>query len=195
MRRLLGLTTLLILLSACRTVPVPQQPEQPWPVRKAELQAQTRFELKGRIGVAVSGEGVNARLRWMQNGEQAQLSLEGPLGAGGVQIKTDGPRVSIVTSRGERLDNEAAREEITSRLGFEPPLESLRYWMLGVPDPREPASETLGPQQQLSHLQQSGWQIDYNAYMAVNRQSLPAKVTLQNAGVRIRLVVDSWGAP
>jgi outer membrane lipoprotein LolB len=193
MRRLLGLASV-IALAACRTVPVQLAPEQPWPARKAELQAQSRFELKGRVGVAVGSEGFHARLRWVQNGEQAQLSLEGPLGVGGMQINTDGSHVSIVTSRGERLDDEAAREEIVSRLGFDPPLRSLRYWMLGVPDPRAPATETLGAQQQLSRLEQGGWQIDYTAYMPVSSQSLPAKVTLQNAGVRVRVVVDSWGA-
>jgi outer membrane lipoprotein LolB len=183
-----------VALAGCRSLPVQHPLEQPWPARKAELQAQAHFELKGRVAVAVGGEGFQARLRWVQDGAQTQLSLAGPLGAGGVQVTSDDSHVSITTSRGEHLDDQAAREELTARLGFEPPFTSLRYWMLGVPDPRSPATETLDPQQQLLRLEQGGWQIDYTAYMPVNSQSLPAKVTLQNADVRVRLVVDSWGS-
>lgn len=185
---------LALVLAACRTVPVQLPPAQPWPARKAALQAQTHFELLGRVAVAVGSQGFEARLRWVQDGPQAQLSLEGPLGVGGVQVTSDGPHVSIVTSKGEHLDDEAARQELVSRLGFEPPLTSLRYWMLGVPDPAAPATETLDTRQQLSRLAQGGWQIDYTAYMPVNSQSLPARVTLQSANVRVRLIVDRWGA-
>jgi outer membrane lipoprotein LolB len=182
------------LLASCRTVP-PQAPvSEPWPARRAQLQAQEHFELKGRVAVAAAGEGFNARLRWVQDGQQARLSLEGPLGAGGVQIVADGASFTVVNSRGERLDSEAARAELTSRLGFEPPLTSFRYWMLGVPDPAQPATEVLDAEQQLTRLEQGGWQIEYTGYMPFMNQSLPSRVTLERAGVRVRLVVDSWTA-
>ena len=38
-----------------------------------------------------------------QDGKQTHMSLDGPLGAGGVQVTSDGSAVSIVTSRGERF--------------------------------------------------------------------------------------------
>lgn len=194
-RPLLWVAAGALVLAGCRTVPVGLPPVQPWPQRRAALQGQQHFELKGRVAVAVGSQGFNARLRWVQNGQQAQVSLQGPLGAGGVQVTSDGAHVSIVTSRGEHLEDEAARQELISRLGFEPPLSSLRYWVLGVPDPGQPATETLDPRQVLlSRLKQSGWEIDYTAYMPVNSQSLPAKLTLQNADVRVRVIVDSWGS-
>jgi len=124
-----------------------------------------------------------------------QVSLEGPLGAGGVQITADGNALSIVTSHGERLDSDAARAELESRLGFDPPLGSLRYWVLGVPDPASASQESLDQQQQrLQSLQQDGWQIDYSGYMPAGNGSLPARMTVQRAGVRVRLVVDGWSS-
>jgi outer membrane lipoprotein LolB len=192
-RKLLCLAGALALAGCSLLAPPPQT--ESWTARKAELQAQAaHFEARGRVAVAVASEGFNAHLRWVQNGEQARVSLEGPLGTGGVQVTADGPRLSIVTAKGERLDDAAAHEELASRLGFEPPFASLRYWMLGVPDPAGPAREVLDPTQQLLRLEQGGWQIDYAAYMPVKRQSLPAKVTLQSADVRVRLVIDSWSA-
>ena len=79
--------------------------------------------------------------------------------------------------------------------GFDPPLGSLRYWIQGVPDPASPAKEKVDPQQQrLQSLEQDGWQIDYTGYMPSGGVSLPAKLTLQRAGVRVRLVVDGWNS-
>lgn len=110
-------------------------------------------------------------------------------------MTANGSAVSIVTSRGERLENDAARTELTNRLGFDPPLDSLRYWILGVPEPGHPAQESLDPQQpRLASLQQDGWQIQYNGYMSVGGEWLPSKLTLQRQGVRLRVVVDGWNS-
>ncbi|MDB6043170.1 MAG: outer rane lipoprotein LolB [Gammaproteobacteria bacterium] len=183
-------------LAGCRTVPVhPPPATQSWEARRPELQARDRFGLKGRVAVATGKDGFNAGLRWTQEGALSHVALEGPFGAGGVQITAEGPTLSVVTSHGEHLDSDAARAELGSRLGFEPPLSSLRYWILGVPDPAQPAQEAVDQQQQrLQSLQQNGWQIDYSGYMPVGSEWLPARMTLQRAGVRVRVVVDGWNS-
>jgi outer membrane lipoprotein LolB len=181
-----------VLLASCHTVPVKETAAQTWELRRPQLQARQQFELKGRVAVAAAGEGFNAGLHWSQKGTQTRMSLEGPLGAGGVQVTSDGSTFSIVTSRGERLDSDAAHAELMSRLGFDPPLSSLRYWILGVPDPAQPAEESLDPQQRLTSLTQNGWQITYNGYSLVGGQWLPTRLTLQREGVRVRVIVDGW---
>jgi outer membrane lipoprotein LolB len=184
-----------VVLGGCHTVPpVREAPTTAWEIRRPQLQARDKFELKGRVAVAAAGEGFNARLRWTQDGKQTRMSLDGPLGAGGVQVTSDGTAVSIVTSHGDRLDNDAARAELASKLGFDPPLGSLRYWILGVPEPGHPAQESLDSQQRLSGLQQDGWQIQYTDYMSVAGEWLPSKLTVQRQGVRLRVVVDGWNS-
>jgi len=193
-------------IAGCRTVPVQQTPvtgAQPWDVVRPELQARNHFALKGRVAVAAGKDGFNATLHWTQDGSRSQVSLEGPLGAGAVQITADGNNLSIVNSHGDHLDSDAARAELVARLGFDPPLSSLRYWILGVPDPATPSKEAVDPQQQrLQSLEQDGWQVDYASYMpggagAVGADAgvaLPAKMTMQRSGVRVRLVVDGWSS-
>jgi outer membrane lipoprotein LolB len=197
LRKLLW-ASVVVMLASCRTVPVhheaPPASAQSWEARRPQLQARDQFELKGRVAVATGSDGFNARLRWTQTGKKTHMSLDGPLGAGGVQVTSDGSGVSIVTSRGDRLDNDAARAELTQRLGFDPPIESLRYWVLGVPEPGHPAQETLDQQQRLAALEQDGWQVLYTDYMSVGGEWLPSKLTLQRQGIRVRLVVDGWNS-
>jgi outer membrane lipoprotein LolB len=180
--------------SGCKTLPVAPLPTEPWEVRRASLQGRNTFELNGRIAVAASQDGFNAKLRWQQQGTRAQLALDGPLGVGGVRITSDGESLSVVNARGEQLDSDAARREIESKLGFQPPLASLRYWVLGVPDPSHPADEQLDDSKRLATLSQDGWQIDYGAYTEVRGQALPSKVTMKRDDVRVRLIVDGWGS-
>jgi len=220
--RLLGIVAVAV-IAGCRTVPVQQPPVsvgQTWETTRSELQARDHYALKGRVAVAAGKDGFNAGLRWKQEGSHSQVSLEGPLGAGAVQISADGNTLSIVNSHGDHLDSDAARAELVGRLGFDPPLSSLRYWILGVPDPTMPFNEVLDLQQQrLQSLQQGGWEIDYTGYMpgpvagggtAVAEAAgagggagaaagaaaawLPAKMTVQRSGVRVRLIVDGWGS-
>jgi len=196
LRKLLW-ATVVVMLASCRTVPVHHEvpaAAQSWEARRPQLQARDKFELKGRVAVATGSDGFNARLRWTQDGKQTHMSLDGPLGAGGVQVTSDGSAVSIVTSRGDRLNNDAARAELANRLGFDPPIDNLRYWVLGVPEPSHPAQESLDAQQRLATLEQDGWQIQYTDYMSVSGEWLPSKLTLQRQGIRVRLVVDGWNS-
>ncbi len=183
---------LVLALAACQTVPVAPAPSLAWSVRLPALQSLDRFGLNGRVAVAVGGQGFNAGLRWAQSGEMTHLALTGPLGAGGVQVTADGADLSVVTSNGKRLGSAAARAELEDKLGFEPPLTSLRYWVLGVPDPGAPASVQLDSQQRLTGLTQEGWRIDYTAYMPVGAEWLPRLLTLRRQDVRVRMVVDAW---
>ncbi len=182
----------LALLAGCRTVPVAAPGAAPWMTRKGQLQARAQFELRGRVAVAAGSQGFNARLRWSQDGGHARLALEGPLG-GGVHIDATGNDLDILMPSGARLTSGAARAELENRLGFDPPLASLRYWILGVPDPSLPADETLDPVgQRLTSLAQDGWRIDYAGYVAVRGEWLPARLTLARADVRVKLLVDDW---
>jgi outer membrane lipoprotein LolB len=182
------------LITGCRTLaPPPPPPSASWEVRRPELQAREHFQLKGRVAVAAGNEGFNANLRWTQDGQHSQLTLEGPLGVGGARVTASGNDLTLTTSRGEVMDSEAAHAALTERLGFDPPLASLRYWVLGVPDPAQPATESLdSAQQRLTALTQDGWQVDYQTYTSANGEPLPARLTLRRDAVRVRLLVDDW---
>ena len=75
----------------------------------------------------------------------SNLALDGPLGIGGLRVELDGQEIGIETSRGEKLDGDAARAELERRLGFALPLAELRWWLLGIPAPGEASLEPGWP--------------------------------------------------
>ena len=190
--RWLTLSLALAMLTACQTVPVPPAPVTAWSVRRATLQALDRFHLEGRVAVAVARQGFNADIDLTQRGALMRMTLSGPLGAGAIRVEAEGDDLALVNSRGQHLGSTAAHEAIERQLGFEPPLRSLRYWILGVPDPGAPAQIDLDAQHRLVRLQQAGWSIDYRAYVSVGAEWLPRLLSLQRAAVRLRMVVDGW---
>lgn len=187
---LLALTGLM--LTACQTVSAPPAPRMAWSVRRPQLQSLERFQLTGRVAVAVGRQGFNANIRWAQSEARTKMILSGPFGADATQVSADGASLSVITSDGKHLDDVAAREILERQLGFEPPLGSLRYWVLGVPAPGTAAQVTLDAEQRLAALGQDGWTIEYQGYMPVGAAWLPRLLTVRRAGVRLRMVVDQW---
>jgi len=182
----------LLLITACATTPPRALSLQPWPDRRAELQHLGRYGLSGRVAVAAGSEGFSGRLNWQQRGPRTELVLNGPLGVGGVRVVAEGDSLDVTNSQGAVLGSDAAHAELRARLGFEPPLTSLRYWILGVPDPDTPSQETLGADQRLAGLTQDGWDVEYSDYVNSAGAWLPRRLSLRRADVRVRLIVDAW---
>ncbi len=185
---------LTLALAGCRTLPPPlPAANAPWDERCTQLQQLGHFQMKGRVALAAGANGFSASLRWTQQGGDSQLGLEGPLGVGGMQIRAQGSRLDVTTSRGEHISDAAAHTELATRLGFDVPIASLRYWVLGVPDPGSAADPVLDPgQQRLAALSQDGWHISYDSYTATAAGNLPARLTLEREQVRVRLLVQDW---
>ena len=142
---------------------------------------------------ATSGnEGFSAGVRWRQDHDSATLDLSAPLGFGAAHIEQNAAGLTVTSSRGVTLEGAAASEELAKTLGFEPPLRSLRYWVLGASDPDFASQETIDDQQRLAHLEQDGWQVDYAQYTQVAGQWLPQQLTVTRQSLRLKLVVNAW---
>ena len=118
--------------------------------------------------------------------------MTAPLGFGAAHIELSADNLSVTTSKGVTLTHAAASEELAATLGFEPPLRSLRYWVLGASDPEFAAQESIDDQQRLTHLEQDGWRVDCEDYALVGQQWLPRRLTVTRQALRLKLIVNSW---
>jgi outer membrane lipoprotein LolB len=96
---------------------------------------------------------------------------------------------------GRSLDAAHAREELQARLGMDLPWSGLRYWMLGLPAPDQPAEVIDAAAAPWRVIEQSGWRIGYDAFTTSTGLSLPQRFTATQGDVRVRVVVDAWSVP
>lgn len=183
----------LVLLAGCaveRGVALP--PMDDWATRQAVLGGISHWSFAGRIGVSAGEEGFNGRLRWEQIGDAYEATVSGPFGAGSVRIDGNGSRVRLTDADGEVTELVDAERELRAMYGWTIPVESLRFWTLGIPDPAAAAATEFGPDGQLARLEQGGWVVEIGQYREAAGQSMPRRISATSADTRVRLVIDDW---
>ena len=184
------------LLAGCRTAPpgaiVGPGADAPWPEQRAALEKLERYSLNGRVAVAANGQGFSASLRYQQLPRSSNLALDGPLGIGGLRVVLEGEDLEIATSRGEKLDGDAARAELERRLGVALPLGELRWWLLGIPAPGDATVNQDGGTGEIHDFIQAGWRVSINSRAAGLGFSLPQRLTAEREGARLKLLVERW---
>ncbi|MEA3196779.1 MAG: outer rane lipoprotein LolB [Gammaproteobacteria bacterium] len=191
MRRVLLILLCSSVLAACvttRHAPAPAPAASGWDQRVAVLQELGAWQLDGRAAVAVGTQGWQASLNWRQRGESAEVHLSGPLGVGALVLRRTPDGLSLNGAP----PSDAVLAQLRERLGFELPMQHLRFWLLGVPDPSAPFELKRNDQDRASQLIQDDWNIDYDRYMPADEDLLPAHLVLRRESVRVRIVVDHW---
>ena len=163
-----------------------------WGDRTAVLGQVRDWKFKGRIAVRTGDDGFNAKFDWQQRGAAFDARVSGPLGIGTLRIEGDGRSLLLTARDGVATELEDAEFELRWRYGWTIPVESLRYWALGIPDPGSPAVTELDDEGRLAHLEQSGWTVRISRYGEGGGQPMPRSLTATNADTRVRMVIDRW---
>jgi outer membrane lipoprotein LolB len=191
MRRILLIVLCSAVLAACvttRPAPAPVGAGSGWDQRVGDLQKLSAWQLDGRAAVAVGTQGWQATLNWRQQAGSSEVHLSGPFGVGALVLKRTPEGLSL---NGQPPSGDVLAQ-LQDRLGFELPLDHLRFWLLGVPDPSAPFDLKRNDQDRAGQLTQADWNIDYDRYMPVDGDLLPAHLVLTREGVRVRIAVDRW---
>jgi outer membrane lipoprotein LolB len=110
----------------------------------------------------------------------------------GMRIGLAENSLAVTNSRGEALDGEAARAEIERRLGFELPLDELRWWLLGLPAPGEVQLDAAAEGGEIRGFRQNGWHVAINSRAPALGFALPQRLTAERDGARLKLFVERW---
>jgi len=189
MHRLLLMVLCSTVLAACATTRrAPAPAAVGWEQRVGDLQRSSAWQLDGRAAVAVGTQGWQATLNWRQQGDLAEVHLAGPFGIGSLVLTRTPQGLSLNGAP----PSDTVLAQLQERLGFELPLDHLRFWLLGVPDPSAAFDLKRNDQDRASQLTQGDWSIDYDRYMPVDGDWLPAHLVLSREGVRVRIAVDHW---
>jgi outer membrane lipoprotein LolB len=180
-----------LLVTGCATLPEAGSAGD-WPARRTALQSLDHWTLDGRMAVAAGSEGFSGGLSWRQDGAQAEIELRGPMGGRAISIRVKGEAISVTDGDGTTVDGDDARRLVVRHVGTALPIAELRYWLVGAPAPGTPHEESLGDDQRLASLDQSGWRVGYSSYRGVGDLVLPSRMEITTAGLRLRLAVADW---
>ena len=184
---------LLLLLSGCASQKGVDLPDMhDWESRQAILGELDRWQFSGRIAVKAHDDGFNGKLRWRQDEDAFSATLSGPLGIGTVRIEGNGDGVQISDKDGVTTVLRDVEAELYYRYGWTIPVESLRYWVLGIPDPRVPAQTEFDELDRVRHLQQRGWSVEVGRYREAGGQQMPARLVATSNQTSVRMVIDKW---
>ena len=195
MTRLLAVAATLLLV-ACSMQPTPPvaDPERAWAQHRERLQDLEQWRIRGRMALSTPDDSWQADLVWSQQQRDFRIQLIAPLGQGTLVLQGT-PAGAELRSSEEPAPVRAADAEslLYRRTGLRMPVESLRYWVRGLPAPGGAPQLKLDPQGRLQSLQQFGWRVDFRRYRQVGDLALPDKVYLSGEGVDLRLVIRDWG--
>lgn len=188
-----GLLVVAATLSACAGMPGTVSPDQAaWELRRDQLTSAQTWDIKGRISLRNAEDGYSGGLDWAQKGDELDFRFRGPLGVGGFRINGNPQLMLITTSKGEVYEVRDAELDLEYQFGWKIPIHSMRYWVIGIPDPSLEFDAVIDEDGRASLLDQQDWQIEYKSYRRYDGQVLPRRIEMRNADVRIRLAVDRW---
>lgn len=190
------------LISGCQSAAI--QPADPVQVsvadihaRDAKLNALTRFQVSGGLGIWTDEQSVSARVIWVQSPQSLQIKLTGPLGIGDMQLLDSGTQVSL--TRGNQVVNSGTSADVVLQqgLGLEAPvpLQQLGFWVKGLPG--DATSVERDNQGKLSFLrftdeQGTRWQARFRRYTSLDDLLVPALITASGGPYSVRLLLKNW---
>ena len=188
---------LVVALSACSSLREVSAPaNDSMAQRIADLSALDDWSMRGRIAVKQPAGSGQSKILWEQTGETTDIGLTGPLGAGAINIHWVPDELTLVGAdldvRHRYIGGNAAEQFLAEQLGWQFPAASIRYWLLGIPNPGYQFEQEFGEAGELLSISQLGWRVQYQRFARVDAHLLPSKLEIQNTEVRLRLIVDSW---
>ena len=186
---------LVVLLAACAGQPPVIDKDIDWDSHRAALEAMDEWTLRGKLALRTNERSESASVVWTQAGNESDLHLSGPLGAGATQVSSDGSELVIRNDGSTETYDISTPDAIAASTGWNLPVKALPFWVRGLPAP-EPAPSALSVEAGLmQRIEQAGWQVSYKRYQSTRGRQLPARIAIENGETRARLVIRSWDFP
>jgi outer membrane lipoprotein LolB len=152
------------------------------------------WQARGKVAYSLPQDGGSANLIWDQAGNQSELNLSGPLGAGSTRVRNDGPLISVRRDGIERRYPADAAPWLPSGTLMPIPLTAIHYWLRGIPDPERPVDELSTEGGLARTIRQEGWLVVVDEYHADAPAPLPKRLRIEAAevGLSLRTYLRQW---
>lgn len=186
---LAGLLTL-ALLGGCAVAP--PQAQEPWDERSHRLDALATWESRGRLSATTPEDSVQGNFEWRQRPDWVEVRFRGPMGVGGLFVYGPPEMLTAIGRDGEQVVLYEPEADLAAIFGFGLPVQSLRFWLLGLADERHAHRFEFDELGLPRMLEQRGWVLNYSGWRSQGGELLPRRIDLASPGLDIRIVLDSW---
>lgn len=184
-RRFLVYIALIAWLGGCAVSP--EKPAGEYQLSNMQyLQQQKEWLLEGRLALVNEKDSVSVTINWRHSELRDDIELVGPLAQGRVKISVTPDEVAVDDGDDPQVFYGPVNDVLAEQLGVDLPVDSLKFWVLGVNDPRQVYSE------QPFGFYQGSWLVRFREMQVVNTHTLPKKMTAEKDKTRIKLIVDQW---
>ena len=188
------------MLGACSSLP-PERPaasdDERWQARKQHLAGQRQWSARGKVAYRLPDAAGSTSLSWRQRDTQSRLRLAGPLGVGRTEIANEGAWLRVRRDGVERRYPADAAPWLPGGALLPIPVDSVRFWLRGVPDPALPVDNLTLEEGRALGFSQSGWSIRYDTYAVTQGLEMPTRLSLHApaAQLTLQLILRQWTAP
>ena len=185
-----------ITITACTTTPPREfvaDPSKKWEQRKSELSEIKDWLLNGRVAIINGHESWHLSMKWQRHNDKYILDLSGPFGAGHAQLTGTKEGVVLVDADKNYFFAESPDRLLREVTGLRMPVQSLLYWMRGLPNWNiKNKSQKLDNFGRLALLEQDGWKIRFKRYLNVEKHELPQKIFIDGFDLKVKIFIDEW---
>jgi outer membrane lipoprotein LolB len=195
--QLTSLGLLCLVITACSTAPqsntqpIASHGYAPFSYKKAELEKLVQWDVEGKLAVYTNDKNISGLLAWRQRSAYFDLLINGPLGIGQLHIEGS-PGLVIATSSKGQVEAASIEALFKQEFGWQFPMQELRYWVRGIPQPNTDAKITYNSEGEAASIEQVGWFVMFHSYNKVTGLPMPQKIEIIGADIRLVLVLKSW---
>ena len=189
------LLVLLIALNACTGVTVKEPVagrQAAYQSRAEKLTAITEWGFVGRISLDDGEQGGSGRLQWDVEQQNSVLDFHAAMGRGAWHLEIGSEGAVLREANGMEQTAAGVNALIQDRMGWPIPVDALQWWVRGLAAPGTSDIRELDPQGLLIHLEQFGWNVDFNRYDSDTGVTLPVRLDARRDNYRVKLAVSSW---
>jgi outer membrane lipoprotein LolB len=185
-----------LLLAACsaRQVQeaVPGQSGRAYQQRSDRLEALTGWELVGRLSLDDGQEGGSGRLHWHTDRGVSVLYFRGALGRGAWRLSAAADGAVLERGDGSVIRAPAVDQLVRQEIGWQVPVDHLKWWVLGLRGPGPDGPMDLDEQGTPRRFEQGGWTIEFKRYQDVSGIRMPRRMEAVSGSYRVKLAISHW---
>ena len=154
------------------------------------VSAQRNWGVVGRVSIKQENNAWLANIDWQHDEVVDELVISASLSGVLANIRYQEKQIIVETQDGVQVLKN--NDELQRVVGFNPPINYLKYWARGLVVPNVELLNDTGLVKERREFEQAGWRVQLSKYRQVSDIWLPHSVSVKNKRLNIKLAIEQW---